>query len=297
MEVYLIISGIIVLVVIILCIISIIYNNPAKEPYVTYTRLAKKGQFGNQLFQIASVIGIAEKNNMKYKFPYWNYSKYFENALPYQHEEIASSNFSDDIPENYHGYQDIVLNKNHKIVDINGWRQSEKYFNKYKDKVLHYFKFKQEYINNVYEKLPILKQNCISIHVRRGDYIIYPGFVVLSFDYYNNAVNYIKEKMPIVIVSDDIEWCKQNLKNLKGPIHYSPFTFLIDDLICLHLCAHSVMSASSFSWWGAWLSNHNKLINRKHKQVVVAPKPWFNGPLSNKNTDDIYCKDWKLMEY
>jgi hypothetical protein len=38
---------------------------------ITYSNLGKKGDLGNQLFQIASIIGIAEKNHQEYCFPIW----------------------------------------------------------------------------------------------------------------------------------------------------------------------------------------------------------------------------------
>jgi hypothetical protein len=38
---------------------------------ITYSNLGKKGDLGNQLFQIASIIGIAENNHQEYCFPIW----------------------------------------------------------------------------------------------------------------------------------------------------------------------------------------------------------------------------------
>ena len=41
-----------------------------------------KGRFGNQLFQIAGVIGTAVKAKQTFGFPAWSYQKYFVNPLP-----------------------------------------------------------------------------------------------------------------------------------------------------------------------------------------------------------------------
>lgn len=49
---------------------------------ITYSKLGVKGNLGNQMFQIASTIGIAEKNNHDYFFPVWQYSEYFNYKLP-----------------------------------------------------------------------------------------------------------------------------------------------------------------------------------------------------------------------
>jgi hypothetical protein len=51
------------------------------------------------------------------------------------------------------------------------------------------------------------------------------------------------------------------------------------DLYQMTLCKSSIIANSSFSWWGAYLSE---------KEKVIAPKKWFN----NKNVDDLYCDDW-----
>lgn len=50
---------------------------------ISFSSLGKIGNLGNQLFQIASVIGIAEKNKTKAAFPEWKYEQYFENPLPH----------------------------------------------------------------------------------------------------------------------------------------------------------------------------------------------------------------------
>jgi hypothetical protein len=48
----------------------------------TYDKLGSNGRFGNQLFQIASTIGMAKYFNCQYGFPEWKYEEYFVNPLP-----------------------------------------------------------------------------------------------------------------------------------------------------------------------------------------------------------------------
>jgi hypothetical protein len=52
------------------------------------------------------------------------------------------------------------------------------------------------------------------------------------------------------------------------------------------LCSGSIITNSSFSWWGAYLTT---------KQKIIAPKKWFSGGLANTNWQDIYCEDWIII--
>jgi len=44
-----------------------------------------------------------------------------------------------------------------------------------------------------------------------------------------------------------------------------------------------IIANSSFSWWGAWLAESEK---------VVAPSNWFGPALGHLNTDDYYLDGW-----
>lgn len=82
---------------------------------ITFSNLGKKGNLGNQLFQLASTIGIAEKNNQEYCFPSWDYADYFEFNFK------TCSNIDDwiSIRENKFNYYDWDVA--HENYDLNGW--------------------------------------------------------------------------------------------------------------------------------------------------------------------------------
>jgi hypothetical protein len=53
------------------------------------------------------------------------------------------------------------------------------------------------------------------------------------------------------------------------------------------LCSDHIIANSSFSWWGAWLANGNK---------VIAPSGWFSGSENNHlNVQDIIPKRWETL--
>jgi len=66
----------------------------------------------------------------------------------------------------------------------------------------------------------ILKNNSVSVHIRRGDYVSNPVtndfHGICNLDYYNKAIEIIIKKNPdavFFIFSDDYNWAKENIKN------------------------------------------------------------------------------------
>ena len=118
----------------------------------------------------------------------------------------------------------------------------------------------------------------IAVHVRRGDYAtdakISSIHGLQGADYYRDAVTSIVRAVngPVtaVVLSDDPTWAAENLRLDVPAVHAeaaAPLT-TIDSLALMSRCAHHVIANSSFSWWGAWLAEHDG-------QQVVRPRRWF----------------------
>jgi len=245
---------------------------------ITFPQLGNLGRIGNQLFQIASTIGIAKSNNTQATFPSWPFDSFLENPLPHAwsrpqcifEENSTIPSFPDQ-------------NVDYALI---GYFQSEKYFKPYEGEIRKLFSLKEEYEKGIREKYErqLNQPNC-SLHVRRGDYlnsqqIIHHGLIGL--DYYEKATTFFPDDILFIVFSDDIDWCQDNLKmnNLffverdedceetKDEVHDK--TIKINDILDLFLmsyCQNHIICNSSFSWWGAWL-NTNK------KKKVIAPKQW-----------------------
>lgn len=130
----------------------------------------------------------------------------------------------------------------------------------------------------------ILKQNNVSIHIRRGDYLkLKHIYHTLEADYYIKALNIIKSRTDfsnIIIFSDDISWCRDNLK-LETCIFVEEQS-AYEDLYLMSLCNHNIISNSTFSWWGAWL-------NKYKNKIIIAPEKWFR---KHNHCFDIIPQNW-----
>lgn len=138
---------------------------------------------------------------------------------------------------------------------------------------------------------------CVSVHVRRGDYIINPKnsgrFATCTPDYYRRAAQLICENdagdPTFLLFSDDPAWVKENI-DLQGRVivvDHNDSRSAHEDLRLMAACRHNIIANSTFSWWGAWL-------NPNQGKLIVAPKIWYYDPdLSN---DFIMPGDWTQIE-
>lgn len=176
---------------------------------------------------------------------------------------------------------------------LTGFWQSEKYFRKYAAQIRSDFRP----LNTLPSDLELLKEKIsesesVSLHVRRGDYVILKSASDFhgscGLDYYSKAVEALSsnKKIELFVFSDDIYWCKQNL-NFDVPVTYvEQNNGACWDLYLMSLCKHNIIANSSFSWWGAWL-------NENSEKVVVAPEYWFKSVKSKEL--DIIPDAWKII--
>lgn len=179
-------------------------------------------------------------------------------------------------------------------VYLEGYWQTEKYFKDIEKIIRSDFTFKKTLSdkgNILAEK--IKNTNSIFINIRRADYVNNSKATefhgVLGLDYYNKAIKYMlgKTENPLFLIfSDDIDWCKDNLKidhqHIFVGYDYAGEKFS-EYLELMSLCKHGIISNSTFAWWAAWLnSNKNK--------IIIAPKQWFVD--SSINAGDICPNDW-----
>lgn len=243
----------------------------------TFKELGNLGRLGNQLSQIASTIGIARKNNANVYFGHWAYEGYFRESLPKYRSALTEQRITE---KNFH-YDKYYLPSGMNY-DMFGYFQSPKYWEHCEEEIRRRFTFDAKFIGDISLKA-INPLGCVSIHVRRGDYLKLPDYHTnLDMSYYKRAMDLFPDGM-FMVFSDDIEWCKEQFKGER--FIFSEGMTEIEDLLLMTNCDHHIIANSSFSWWGAYLGwNPNK--------KVVAPRDWFGPKNSHLNTKDLYCKNW-----
>ena len=257
------------------------------------------GGLGNYLFQIGASYSLAKENGDNLVLDYDNALQVHKSIKRYN-TNILRKVDSGDIRMGYniyHSYQEGSFTYNkipyQKDMMVNGYFQSEKYLNR--DLVLDLFSLDEDSEKYIYEKYGkiLKKENTISIHVRRGDYLDKEDrHPVCRMDYYESAIKcfVFQRELPLefptfLVFSDDIEWCKKHFKGDNYIFIENEEDYI--DLYLMTLCKHNIIANSSFSWWGAWL-------NKNENKEVVAPKKWF-GINKNLPTDDIIPKEWIVV--
>ncbi len=174
-------------------------------------------------------------------------------------------------------------------VKMTGYWQSEKYFMDIRNILLEEFEPQKTLISGAYREksIEIEKVNSVSVHVRRGDYLLEKNIAarggICTNVYYQNAISIMKERVknPVFyFFSDDINWVKQQYQGEN--IRYIDLSGeAYEDMWLMKKCKYHIVANSSFSWWGAWLC-------KNEDQIVIAPSIWKNG----SNNTSIHCANW-----
>lgn len=255
--------------------------------------LGGMGRLGNQLFQYAALRGIAVKHNYEFCIPEvdynneWKDHQLFEGFLlpNLKHRQMLSGNY---YQERQFHYDKDYVNNCPDGVNLYGYFQSEKYFEHIEDSIREDFTFKPEILDPCKEAFEDFG-SAISLHVRRTDYVEKAvDHPPCGLDYYEAALGVMDDKLPVLVFSDDIEWCKKQKLFEPDRFMFSENTWNLVDLCMQSLCDFHIIANSSFSWWGSYLAKSKK---------TVAPKKWFGdfGYTANNNTQDIYRKDWIVI--
>ena len=284
---------------------------------LAFNKLGNLGRLGNQMFEYATLRGIAAKHGYDWMIPPYNAQSIENYSLHYcfKMEDVTEDRLGFLVNDRY--AQERQFHFDQELFDgcpddcsLHGFFQSEKYFKNAEDIVRREYTFHDEHLEPCQAIMEEYKdQEPIMLHVRRGDANLTDprGFKwsytqcgdqhpTQTVDYYEKALAEFDDNQPVFVFSDSIDWVKEQeffsgdrflLSEPQDKYADGSFTPYAD-LCLMSLCSHAIIANSSMSWWGAWLqSNPNK--------KVVAPKKWFGPAYADKDTKDLYCPNWIVL--
>jgi hypothetical protein len=265
------------------------------------------GGMGNQMFQYALARSLSLKYNTPLKidlsflknrnmgagFIYRDYDLNLFNV--YEDFEIGRISATKINEPHFHytkNISDIICNSPNNNFILNGYWQTPKYFEEFEDQIRKDFTFRDriedadDYIKDMLNK--IKSSNSVLLNVRRTDYLNTNYHGVMGNEYINKGVELLESKVEdphYFVFSDDVEWCKENIKydNMTIVDHSYKGDRFSYYLQLMKNCKHFIIPNSSFAWWGAFL-------NEDSDKIVIAPKQWFTD--SNINTNDLIPDSW-----
>lgn len=261
--------------------------HPDEEVYLC--RRSYKGYPLHNGYELGNVFGAdAPEASLwqlaKVAFPYWNYKTWrlMQHFLPKRKCMLSGTT------QIKFDYGNVTRNED---GFYDGYWQNENNFLPIRDKILEAFSFPKFNDNKNIELAELItNKRAVSCHVRRGDYLKDSLYGVCTSEYYVKAIDEINKKVSpelYCVFSDDIKWCKENLGEIIGKdkdivfVDWNKGENSFRDMQLMSLCNHNIIANSSFSWWGAWLNNHED-------KVVIAPSVWMNKPMVN----DPLCDSW-----
>jgi hypothetical protein len=281
-----------------------------------------RGGLGNQMFQYAAALGVAKKQGnadiildttfLNDRFPrrQFTYRTYDLDIFNINPKFSLLSEVSAQLPipglwlgldiaaiqtANVFGVRKLLQEKEEHVFDESilhyegsatlwGFWQSEQYFKHAENEVRAAFRFQSSRDEAIIEaKKEVASSNSVSLHVRRGDYLMPANsklHAATDGSYYQKAIDYVVSHVDsptFFVFSDDIAWCRENVKTGHPTIFMDNTTAgpkASGHLELMSLCKHNIIANSSFSWWGAWLNeNPGKIVVEPEGNAAI-PKGW-----------------------
>jgi len=265
---------------------------------IGFNALGRMGRLCNQMFQYASLKGLATKIGTDIIIPYYPdamddgignmlRTELFDSFNLNVKLGLLNNGHAPVVQERFFHFDEELFNNCPDHVSLQGYFQTEKYFKHIESEIREDFAFKNEVLSPCKDMVESV-ENPIALHIRRGDYVKNSdNHPVCSMEYYKAALDHFDSDRNVIVFSDDPMWCHD-----EGT--FADDRFIISenednrvDLCLMSLCNDFIIANSTYSWWGAWLSSN------KDKKVI-APSQWFGtvGYTKDHNTKDVTPDDW-----
>ena len=272
--------------------------------------LKVSGGLGNQLFQYAAGRALASRTNARLVLDISFYDKgrhrTFElDQFPIQadvqhcssgmtwmsrgYQLVRSIVRRDRIYREPHFQFDPHFESLQPPVTLTGYFQTYRYFEKFEQQIREELRVPDPSDSETLQlSQKLSEQNYAVLHIRRGDYVSSTKasriYAQCTLDYYQAAMERLPVSNPVLVLSDDLPWARENLTAVR-PLIFPEDKVARPGLADLWLMAqakHHIIANSSFSWWGAWLAGKGGL--------KIAPRKWFHD--SAVYDRDLIPGDW-----
>jgi hypothetical protein len=271
-----------------------------------YIEVRLAGGLGNQLFQVAYGISLSLEIGAHVKFLQPIKGRVFSlgwlginNEVPQifilQNQDIEISTLSECtcivrnhyVEPSFISEPRIEFNEN---TQIQGYFQSELFFFKYRYPIKE-FLIRKLLSQTNYDEIGV---DSVELHVRLGDFyrsrkarrfhgVINDEYVALALHH----LDFFSNQKVLRIITDDTESLKKVLPNSSRFASLLVSSELaLNDFRILTESRNLIISNSTFSWWGAYLSSAN----------VIAPAKWFAGKYSRLDLNlFLYPSTWTVI--
>ncbi|XP_025090553.1 galactoside 2-alpha-L-fucosyltransferase 2-like [Pomacea canaliculata] len=256
-----------------------------------------KGRLGNQLFQYASLLGIALRTK---RIPVYLGKTLLSDVLRNTSLIDASSRYADRCKDVFlkeagcckffPKYFELDSKRDYRIGE---YLQSWRYFTEHETEVRHALTFKDTIVSQAHQTVDALRNRTLTgIHVRRGDYLRNPrsGYKAAPVEYLLHGMDYVRKRFRdviFVVSSDDLKWCSQQFANKSDVTVLQRQSSPAVDMMILASLDHMIMTVGSYGWWASFLNPGITVYYRD----FVNPGTFLSRHYHPNGTDH-YCPDW-----
>jgi hypothetical protein len=215
------------------------------------------------MFEFVATIALARANGLTARFLPWEAAPFF--ALD---------------PEFFDPYLDLsrVIDARSLVADglpryVVDWLQDPAFWGHDSDGVVDLLQPASDVtheVDRLFLDFDVDPAQTTVLHIRRGDFLeLAKYFPVATAGYYLKGLAEFSEVGTPLLVSEDREWCRQELMPRIPGARLLPHAPAAVHLFAMSRCARAVISNSTFAWWSAYLNP---------AMQVVSPKRWVTRP-------------------
>ena len=277
------------------------------------------GGLGNQLFQYVFGVYLNKTFGIDVTYDIEHYSSNNLREFVLENYGISLQKSNKNINSKFYKFKSLTINKLYNYILLNNYftdnsikkikknnLKNISYFNGYWQKKYFFDFVKDSFKVNLNKKHLLINykiietikndQNAVSVHIRRGDYLLRKNKLIFkncSIKYFLDAEQYLLtqdelNKLNLYIFSDDMQWVQSNITFVSNCIYMTEQKFDFVDLYLMSMCKHNIISNSTFSWWAANL-------NQNDKKIIISPAQWYTNKYSKKeniNMNDLLPANW-----